>query len=157
MDEQIPLTAEGYAELKAELDRLRSQERPRIIEEIAEARSHGDLRENAEYHAAKEKQGMIEARIGELEDKLSRANIIAQAADANGRVRFGAHVTICDEDSGEEKTYRIVGDLEANLDKGKISMSSPIAKALLGRKVDDTVEIRVPKGMKEFVITDVSY
>ena len=157
MEEQVPLTPEGYARLKQELENLRSKERPNVIAEIAEARSHGDLRENAEYHAAKEKQGMIEGRIAELEDKLGRANVIDPKIGPAGKVRFGARVTICDEDSGEEKTYQIVGDLEANLEQGKISMSSPIAKALMGRNIDDSVEIRVPKGVIEYAITEISY
>ena len=157
MEEQVPLTPEGFQVLKAELENLRSKERPKVIADIAEARSHGDLRENAEYHAAKEKQGMIEGRIAELEDKLGRANIIDPKVGPSGQVRFGARVTICDEDTGEEKAYQIVGDLEANLEQGKISMSSPIAKALMGRKLDDVVEIRVPKGKKEYAITEITY
>jgi len=155
--EQIPMTASGFERLSKELDHLRSFERPKVIQEIAEARSHGDLRENAEYHAAREKQSLIEGRIAELEDKLSRANIVKHDSDKDGIVRFGAYVTLSDEESGDEKSYQIVGDLEADLAAGRLSMSSPIAKALMGRKVDDLVEIQVPKGKREFVITEVKY
>ncbi len=155
--EQIPLTPEGYSRLKEELTKLRSVERPKVISDIAEARAHGDLKENAEYHAAKEKQGLVEARIAELEDKLSRANVIDFAGDTVDQVRFGARVTICDEETGEEKSYRIVGDLEADIASGKISLSSPIARALLGKRIDDLVSIRVPAGEKEYAIKGVSY
>jgi transcription elongation factor GreA len=154
--ELIPMTAAGFERLSKELDQLRTVERPKVIQEIADARAHGDLRENAEYHAAREKQSMIEGRIAELEDKLSRKNIITHDND-DGVVRFGAYVTVTDEESGDEKRYQIVGDLEANLEAGRLSLNSPIAKALLGRKVDDLVEIQVPKGKKEFVITEVEY
>lgn len=157
MPEQIPLTQEGHSKLSKELDNLRTVERPSVIEAIAEARSHGDLKENAEYHAAREKQGLIEARIAELEDKLSRANVIDMSNMDSDQVKFGARVTICDEESGEEKTYQIVGDIEADLNAGKISMSSPIARALLGKKIDDLVVLKVPAGQRECVITEVSY
>jgi transcription elongation factor GreA len=155
--EQVPMTASGFDRLSKELEHLRSFERPKVIQEIADARAHGDLRENAEYHAAREKQSLIEGRIGELEDKLSRANIVKHDNDKDGVVRFGAYVTVSDEESGDEKSYQIVGDLEADLAAGRLSMSSPIAKALMGRKVDDLVEILVPKGKREFVITEVKY
>lgn len=155
--EQVPMTQEGYDRLNAELNNLRSNERPAVIEAIAEARAHGDLKENAEYHAAREKQGIIEARIKDLEDKLTRANVVDLKSITSDQVRFGARVTIVDEESGDEKTYQIVGDIEADLASGRISMSSPIAKALLGKKLDDLVSIRVPAGVRECVITEVEY
>ena len=158
-EELIPLTKEGYDALHSELHRLKNDERPKVIQEIAEARSHGDLSENAEYHAAREKQGFVEGRIGELEDKLSRANVLDFSRDptANGQVRFGAFVTVIDENSGEEKTLRLVGDLEADLKFNKISVSSPIAKALLGKKIDEMVEVQAPKGVLEYTIKGIAY
>ncbi|MEZ4742053.1 MAG: transcription elongation factor GreA [Bdellovibrionota bacterium] len=155
--EMVPFTKDGYASLSAELNSLKTVERPKVIEEIAEARSHGDLKENAEYHAAREKQGFIEARINDLEDKLARAQVVDYEGQAVDTVKFGAFVTLEDEESSEKKTYRIVGDLEADIEAGKISVSSPIAKALMGKELDDVVEIKVPKGIKEFVILDIRY
>lgn len=155
--QQVPLTAAGMERLSGELVQLKKIERPQVIEEIAEARSHGDLKENAEYHAAREKQGMIEARISELEDKLSRATVIDFSNESPDIIKFGASVTVSDEDTGEEKQYQIVGDLEANIDKNMISLSSPIAKALMGKKIDDLVEVRVPKGTSEYVILEIKY
>ena len=155
--ETVPFTKEGYQRLKVELDQLKSIERPKIIREIADARSHGDLSENAEYHAAKEKQGFIEARISDLDDKLSRAQVIEFELESGDQVKFGAWVTVTDEESGESKTYRIVGDLEANLERGMISLSSPIARALLGKREGDMVEVRAPKGVVEYTIMDVKY
>ncbi len=155
--ESVPLTKEGHVELSKELERLKSVERPKVIDEIAEARAHGDLKENAEYHAAREKQGFIEARINDLEDKLARAQIIDFSNQDVDAVRFGSWVVLSDEDSGEEKTYRIVGDLEADIEHNKISISSPMAKALLGKQEDDLVEIKAPKGSKEYVVISISY
>jgi transcription elongation factor GreA len=160
MTETVPFTKEGYHKLKGELDNLKSVERPTIIREIADARSHGDLSENAEYHAAKEKQGFIEGRIADLEDKLSRAQIIEIDTEGQGpedRVKFGAWVTVLDEDNGESKSFRIVGDLEADIQHGLISLSSPLARALLGKRSGHTVEVRVPKGEIEYTITEVRY
>ena len=154
--DSIPFTKEGYEELSAELVRLKKGERPQVIADIEEARGHGDLKENAEYHAAKERQAFIEGRIADLEDKLARAQVI-EPQKSETKVRFGAVVSVCDEENGEEKTYRIVGDLEANLEKMKISVSSPIAKALLGKEVNDLVEVRAPKGIREYLIKDVRY
>lgn len=156
-EEQIPFTKEGYDHLQIELQRLKSEERPKVIQEIAEARSHGDLSENAEYSAAREKQGIIEARIAELDDKLSRANVIDFSHLPPDAVRFGAFVTVEDTETGEKKTYRIVGDLEADLQKNKISLSSPIARALLGKKVDDLVEVQAPKGVMEYTLVEIRY
>ena len=155
--ELIPFTKDGYDKLKDELERLRTIERPEIIEAIATAREHGDLKENAEYHAAREKQGFIEARITDLEDKLSRSQVIDSGNDGDDTVKFGAWVTLCDEISGETRKYRIVGDLEADIKSNQLSVSSPIGKALLGKKLDDIVHLNVPKGKKEFVILDISY
>ena len=155
--EAIPLTKEGMALLSGELDNLKKIERPKVIQEIADARAHGDLRENAEYHAAREKQGMIEARIAELEDKLARATVVDFSGQNADQVRFGAFVTIADVDSDEKRTYRIVGDLESDIAARKVSLSSPVAQALLGRKRDDIVEIQAPKGAKEFVVVEIRY
>lgn len=159
MAETFPFTKEGFAELTEELHRLKTFERPKVIAEIAEARSHGDLKENAEYHAAREKQGFIEARIADLDDKLSRGKVISYEVDGSApdQVRFGAFVTVTDEESGEEKTYRIVGDLESDIKKLKISLNSPIAKALMGKRVDDLVEVNAPKGTFNFLISDLKY
>ncbi|MEI8026811.1 MAG: transcription elongation factor GreA [Pseudomonadota bacterium] len=155
--EAIPLTKEGMGLLSNELDNLKKIERPKVIQEIADARAHGDLRENAEYHAAREKQGMIEARIAELEDKLARATVVDFSGQNADQVRFGAFVTIADVDSDEKRTYRIVGDLESDIAARKVSLSSPVAQALLGRKRDDIVEIQAPKGAKEFVVVEIRY
>jgi transcription elongation factor GreA len=155
--EAIPFTREGLERFRKELDHLKSFERPKVIQEIAEARAHGDLSENAEYHAAREKQGFVEARIAELEDKTSRAQVIDFASDKSSKVKFGAFVTIQDETSGQERTVRIVGDLEADLDNGMISVNSPLAKALLGKSQNDQVEVRAPKGLVEYSITTVRY
>lgn len=154
---EIPLTKDGFDQLQKELDQLKRIERPQVIEDIAEARAHGDLSENAEYHAAREKQGFIEARIADLEDKLSRAKVVSYDDQNPDLVRFGAYVTVCDEDSGDEKTYRIVGDLEADITDNRISLSSPIAKALLGKRIDDLVTVSVPKGKVEYVVTEIRY
>jgi transcription elongation factor GreA len=155
--EAIPLTKEGMNFLSDELETLKKIERPKVIQEIADARAHGDLRENAEYHAAREKQGMIEARISELEDKLARATVVDFAGQNADQVRFGAYVTISDVESDEKRTYRIVGDLEADIAARKVSLSSPVAQALLGRKIEDIVEIQAPKGVREFVVLEIKY
>lgn len=155
--ELIPFTKDGFANVQKELEQLKSVERPKIIQAIADARAHGDLKENAEYHAAREKQGLIEARITDLEDKLSRAQVIDLSQSNKDTVRFGAWVQLLDEETGEEKKYRLVGDLEADITKNFLSISSPLGKALLGKRVDDQVEITVPKGQKEFTILSISY
>ncbi|MCX6124539.1 MAG: transcription elongation factor GreA [Proteobacteria bacterium] len=155
----ILFTKEGFDFLQAELLQLKSIERLKVIKEIAEARSHGDLSENAEYSAAREKQGFIEGRINELEGQLSRADVLDFSLDPTAReqVRFGARVTVEDLVSGEKKTLRVVGDLEADIKVNKISVSSPIALALLGKKRDDIVEVQAPKGVLEYAITDIQY
>jgi transcription elongation factor GreA len=155
--EKIPMTAAGYAALENELKRLRSVERPRIIQAIAEARTHGDLSENAEYHAAKEQHGLNEARVAELEQKLGRAEIIDPSKLDGDRIMFGATVTLVDEDTDEKKVYQIVGDFEADVREGKISISSPIARSLIGKTVGDTVEVNTPGGGKSYEILKVRF
>nr|WP_321456226.1 transcription elongation factor GreA [uncultured Cohaesibacter sp.] len=155
--EKIPMTPAGYQALSEELKQRSSEERPRIIAAISEARAHGDLSENAEYHAAKEQQSHNEGRISELEDKLSRAEVIDVSKMSGDTIKFGATVTLVDEDTDEEKTYQIVGDVEADLKKGKISLSSPIARALIGKQVEDSVEVTAPGGSKSYEILAVKY
>jgi transcription elongation factor GreA len=155
--EKVPMTEGGYANLEAELKRLTSQERPRIIQAISDARTHGDLSENAEYHAAKEAQSLNEGRIAELEDKLSRAEVIDVTKLSGDTVKFGATVTLVDEDTEEKKVYRIVGDMEADVKGGRISISSPIARALIGKAEGDTVEVTAPGGAKSYEISKVMY
>jgi transcription elongation factor GreA len=142
--EKVPMTIEGFKKLEEELHRLKSVERPRIIQQIAEARSHGDLSENAEYHAAKEAQGLNEAKVAELEDKVSRADVIDPSKLSGDTVKFGATVTLEDEDSGEKVKYKIVGDIEANVRDGKVSISSPIARALIGKSKGESAEVTTP-------------
>ncbi|WP_090073000.1 transcription elongation factor GreA [Cohaesibacter marisflavi] len=155
--EKIPMTPAGYQALSEELKQRSSEERPRIIAAISEARAHGDLSENAEYHAAKEQQSLNEGRISELEDKLSRAEVIDVTKMSGNTIKFGATVTMVDEDTDEEKTYQIVGDVEADLKKGKISLSSPIARALIGKQVEDSVEVMAPGGSKSYEILEIKY
>lgn len=155
--ERVPMTIEGFKSIEAELHRLKSEERPRIIQAIAEARSHGDLSENAEYHAAKEAQGMNEARVADLEDKISRAEVVDTAKLSGATVKFGATVTLVDEDTEEKVSYKIVGDLEANVRDGKISISSPIARALIGKSKGDTAEVLTPKGPRSYEVLKVEW
>ena len=157
---KVPLTVVGVEKMKAELQRLKSVERPAVIAAIAEARSHGDISENAEYDAAKEKQAYIEGRIAELEGKLSNAQVIDPAdlaLTAEGRVVFGATVNLEDLDVGNKVTYQIVGDDEADLKDGKISVSSPIARALIGKYAGDVAEVMAPGGIREYEVLDVKY
>jgi transcription elongation factor GreA len=155
---KIPLTVNGAALLRNELNELKSVQRPAIITAIAEARSHGDLSENAEYHAAKERQSFIEGRIADLEGKLSNAQIIdPKLLDAEGRCVFGATVELQDVESGEAVTYQIVGEDEADIKQGKISISSPIARALIGKYAGDVAEVQAPGGVREYEILDVKY
>ncbi len=155
--EKLPMTVAGYAALEAELKRRQREERPRIIQAIAEARSHGDLSENAEYHAAKESQSHNEGRIAELEDKLSRADVIDVGKLSGNTVKFGATVTLIDEDTEAEKRYQIVGDMEADVKSGKVSISSPISRALIGKKVGDSVEVNTPGGGKSYEIMKIDF
>lgn len=155
---KVPITARGAAALEDELKRLKSQDRPRVIKDIAEARAHGDLKENAEYHAAREQQGFIEGRINDIEMKLSNAQVIDPASlDAGGAVVFGATVVVADEESGVETTYQIVGEDEADIKRGLLSFNSPIARALIGRHCDDVVAVSTPGGEKSLEIIDVRY
>ena len=154
----IPMTVQGAEALRIELNELKSVKRPAVIQAIAEARAHGDLKENAEYHAAREQQGFIEGRIQDIEGKLSNAQIIDITKLANnGKVIFGATVTILNLDTEEEVTYRIVGDDEADIKNNLISVNSPIARGLIGKEADDVANITTPKGVVEFEITDVQY
>ncbi len=155
--ERVPMTIEGYKQLEEELHRLKSVERPRIIQAISEARSHGDLSENAEYHAAKEAQGMNEAKMAELEDKLSRAEVIDPSKLSGDTVKFGATVTLVDEDTDEEVKYQIVGELEANVREGRISIGSPIARALIGKAKGESVEVTTPKGSRSYEVMNVEF
>jgi transcription elongation factor GreA len=155
---RIPLTAAGAEMLRAELHQLKTVERPRVIQAIQEARSHGDLSENAEYEAAKERQGFIEGRIAELESKLAKAQIIDPAhIDADGRCVFGATVELEDADSGDVVTYQIVGEAEADIKRGKVSITSPIGRALIGKHAGDTAEVQAPGGVRSYEIRDVKY
>lgn len=155
--DRVPMTLQGYRTLEAELHRLKAEERPRIIAAIAEARAHGDLSENAEYHAAKEAQGHNEARVADLEDKLSRAEVIDTSTLSGHSVKFGATVTLMDEDTDEKVKYKIVGDSEANVKDGKISISSPIARALIGKSKGETVEVTTPKGARSYELLKVEW
>ncbi len=155
--EKVPMTAEGHAAMLDEIRHLKSVERPRIIRAIEEARSHGDLSENAEYHAAKEQQGWAEARVAELEDKISRADVIDISKLSGETVMFGARVTLIDEDSEQEAAYQIVGEFEADVKKGKISVASPIARAIIGKKMGDSVEVATPGGGKSYEILKVNW
>ena len=153
----IPMTQEGYQRLQEELKRLIRVDRPKVVQDIAEARSHGDLSENAEYDAAKERQAFIEGRIKELNDKIARAQVINPAELDSEKVVFGATVTLFDVDSGNEVTYQIVGEDEADIKAGKLSINSPVGKALIGHRLDDEVRINVPSGMKMYEIIDIKY
>ncbi|MDX1411391.1 MAG: transcription elongation factor GreA [Nitrospirales bacterium] len=154
---KIPMTKKGYEALRAELDRLYKQDRPQVIQAIAEAREHGDLRENAEYSAAKERQGFIEARIAEIKHKLQEAQIIETPEGSSETVTFGSTVRIVDLQSGKEKQYTLVGQEEADIKKGLISVQSPIGRALIGHKVGETVEVHRPAGQVEYEIQQISF
>ncbi|MGX6648318.1 transcription elongation factor GreA [Maricaulaceae bacterium MS644] len=153
--QKIPMTAEGHRALDEEFRHLKSVERPAVIQAISEAREHGDLSENAEYHAAKDRQGWIEGRLSEIEDKLARAQVIDTSKMSGDQVKFGATVTIIDEDTETESTYKIVGDDEADVRSGKISLSSPIARAMINKEPGDVVEVTAPGGTKSYEILKV--
>jgi transcription elongation factor GreA len=155
--EKVPMTMEGYRKLEVELHRLKSEERPRIIQQIADARAHGDLSENAEYHAAKDAQGLNEAKVADLEDKIARAEIIDPSKLSGSTVKFGATVTLEDEDSGDKVKYKIVGEDEADLRDNKISISSPIARALIGKSKGDSAEVTTPRGARSYDILKVEF
>jgi transcription elongation factor GreA len=155
--EKFPMTVAGYEKLEADLKKLKNEERPAIIQAIAEARAHGDLSENAEYHTAKDRQGWIEGQILELEDKFTRAQVIDVTKLEGDSVKFGATVTLIDEDTEEEKVWQIVGDLEADVKQKKISISSPIARAVIGKSEGDSVEVFAPGGARTFEIAKVLF
>lgn len=154
--EKIPMTRAGHTALETELKHLKTVERPAIIRAIAEAREHGDLSENAEYHSAKEKQSFIEGRVKELEGAISLADVI-DPSKMSGAIKFGAKVTLVDEDTDEEKTYQIVGEYEANIEKGLLNIKSPIARALIGKEEGDSVEVRTPGGVKSYEVLKIIY
>ena len=155
--EKVPMTAAGYEKIQEELRQLKSIERPAVIKQIAEAREHGDLSENAEYHAARERQSFIEGRVGELEDRISRAEIIDLSKLSGDSVKFGARVTLVDEDTDEEVTYQIVGQYEADVGQGLLSITSPLARALITKHVGDSVEVTTPGGSKAYEIVAVNF
>ena len=155
MVERIPMTRSGYEKLQAEVKRLRTVERPNIVKEIEEARSHGDLSENAEFHAAKERQSHIEGRVRILDDRLARAQIIDPTGQDASQVRFGTTVVLVDAATDDQVTYTILGEEEADVADGKISVTSPVARALLGKSVGESVTVRVPKGTREFEILEI--
>jgi transcription elongation factor GreA len=155
--DKFPLTVAGYAQLQAEFERRQKVERPRIIQAISEARAHGDLSENAEYHSAKEAQSHNEGRVVELEDMLQRAEVIDVSKLSGTTVKFGATVTLVDVDTDQEKSFQIVGDPEADVKAGKMSLSSPTARALIGKKVGDSVEVNTPGGGKSYEILNVAF
>ena len=154
---KVPMTANGFNRLKEELRWRQQEERPRIIEAISEARSHGDLSENAEYHSAKEAQSLNEGRVNELEDLIARAEVIDVSKLSGEKVKFGATVVLVDEDTEEEKTYQIVGDQEADVKSGRISISSPIARALIGKEVGEAIEVNAPGGARGYEIVQVRF
>ena len=155
--DKIPMTAGGFQALTEELRQRQQVERQRIIQAIAEARAHGDLSENAEYHSAKEQKSLNEGRIAELEDKVSRAEVIDISKLSGSTIKFGATVKLIDDDTEEEKVYQIVGDSEADVKGGKVSISSPIARALIGKKTGDSIEVNTPGGGKSYEILEVAY
>jgi len=155
--EKVPMTAEGYAALDQELKRLKTEERPTVIAAISEARAHGDLSENAEYHAAKERQSFIEGRLAELEDKIARAQVIDVSKLSGKSVKFGATVTVLDEDTNQKANYKIVGEDESDVKAGKVSVTSPLARALIGKEVGDVVEVAAPGGARSYEILKIRW
>jgi transcription elongation factor GreA len=157
MSDNFPITTDGFERMEAELKDLKKVQRPKISEEISVAREHGDLKENAEYHAAREKQSFVEGRIMELEDRVARAEVIDISKLSPDTVKFGATVTLIDDDTEKEVTYQIVSEYEADLKKNLISVVSPMAKAIIGKKVEDLVEVRTPRGEKEYEVIKIEY
>ena len=155
--QKVPMTTGGFDGLQSELKELKTNDRPAVIKAIAEAREHGDLSENAEYHAARDKQSFIEGRIAEIEDKISRAEVIDVAKLSGKKVQFGATVTIADEETDEETTYQIVGEHEADIADGRLSIAAPIARALIGKSVGEAVEVVTPRGQKDYEIVKVRF
>ena len=157
MSDRVPITRVGYEKLREELKRMKTADRRAVAHEIEIARGHGDLRENADYDAAKEKQGILEANIRDLEDKLARAEVIDSSILSGNRIVFGAQVHVLDVENDEEQTFRIVGELEADVKNGRLSVTSPLARALIGKAVDDAVQVRTPGGVREYEILDVTF
>jgi len=157
MSEKFPMTSQGLTRLEEELKHLRTVARPEVIRSIAEAREHGDLSENAEYHAARERQSFIEGRVLELEDKMARAEVIDISNLSGKTVTFGATVTLVDEDTDEKLTYQLVGEMEADVKEGRLAVTAPLARALIGKEVGDTVEVNTPKGEKAYEILKVKF
>ena len=157
MNKKLPMTADGLVKLKSELDNLKNSERPNVIKAIAEAREHGDLSENAEYHAAREKQSFIEGRISELENKISRAEVIDISSLDNSKITFGATVKITDLSNDETHTYKIVGADESDIEKNLISISAPLGRAMINKTINDVIEVTTPGGLKEYQINSIKY
>ena len=157
MTDKVPMTAQGFERMESELKHLKNTERPAIIKAIAEAREHGDLSENAEYHAARERQSFIEGRVAELEDRISRAQVIDPSTLDGDTVKFGATVTVVDEDTDEETRYQLVGESEADVKQGRLAITSPMARALIGKSVGDSVEVMTPKGTKAYEILKIDF
>ena len=157
MSEKFPMTAQGLARLEEELKHLKTTARPAVIRLIAEAREHGDLSENAEYHAARERQSFMEGRVAELEDKIARAEVIDISSLSGDTVTFGATVTLVDEDTEEKLTYQLVGELEADVKEGRLAITAPLSRALIGKEVGDSVEVNTPKGEKAYEILKVNF
>jgi transcription elongation factor GreA len=157
MTTKLPITAAGYARLEEEIKHLKAVERPSIIEAIAEARSHGDLSENAEYHAARERQSFIEGRIADLESRLSLADVIDTSKFNDNVVRFGAHVKVVDAETDQEQAFQIVGEYEADIEKGMLALTAPLPRALIGKSVGDSVEVHTPKGPRAYELLEVKY
>ena len=155
--QKFPMTLGGFRAIEEEIKRLKTVERPEVVRAIAEARSHGDLSENAEYHAAKERQSFIEGRLAELEDKLSRAEVIDPTKLSGNQIKFGAIVELADEDTDEESTYQIVGEHESDIKNGRLSISAPLARALIGKTVGDSVEVTTPGGTKSYEVIKVQF
>jgi transcription elongation factor GreA len=157
MMDKVPMTAAGFQRLQEDLKHLKGSERPAIIRAIAEAREHGDLSENAEYHAARERQSFIEGQIGEIEDRISRAEVIDASKLTGNTVKFGATVTLVDEDTDDEATYQLVGEFEADINAGRLSITSPLARALIGKTVGDNIEVTTPGGSKAYEILKIEF
>ena len=155
--EKVPMTVEGYRSLDEDLTRLKTRERPAVIAAISEARAHGDLSENAEYHAAKERQGWIEGQIADIEDKMARAQVIDVSKLSGKQIKFGATVSVIDEDTEEKARYQIVGEHEADVKRGRVSVTSPIARAIIGKETGDVVEVNTPGGVKAYEIVKVEW
>jgi transcription elongation factor GreA len=154
---KIPMTAEGYDRLREELKRLKTVDRPAVIRAIAEAREHGDLAENAEYHSARDRQSFIEGRLAEIEDKIARAEVIDVSKLSGSAIKFGAKVTLADEETDEEQTFQIVGEDEADISQGRLSVTSPLARALIGKQTGESVEVATPRGAKSYEVVTVAF